>query len=561
MIPREAATKALATALPAAKLAAVAASRWAVEHAPVIGARAVRHRNRVVVGPYARPRTLTTTLFWIVAAPIGLVLCLIYGFFFGLTAPYLMVPFLVPIGLLAALIIWALPDQRTAPTLAIEFLIAAFIISKIVWPNYLAISLPGLPWISILRIIGLPLAAFFLISLSVSKVFRRYTYDSVTSIRPLWICAVGFSAVQILTIFVSKSPIASAQIAFDQHINFAMILALSCVIFRKNAMAENYMIILCSLSVFIVFLTFIENQKQYIIWASHIPRIIRPDAPSVDLTLKPAFRLYVNIYRAKATFSTPLALAEFISLIVPFFLYFTLSNAKPILRVFCFLMVPLTFIAVRMTDARLGVVGVFGSILLYGLIWSFARWRARPRDLFAAATVFAYPVVFLAAVGAIFASTRLSNMVFGGGAQAGSTEARSTQLGMAAASFWRQPWGYGAGQSGLEMGFAKDAFITIDNYFIGIQLDYGLFGIIFWYGMFISGIAAALLHALSDRYANRPEARLLIPLAVSLTVFLVIKWVHGQDENHAIFFLMLGMVSALVYRLRHGAAQAPEALR
>jgi hypothetical protein len=75
--------------------------------------------------------------------------------------------------------------------------------------------------------------------------------------------------------------------------------------------------------------------------------------------------------------------------------------------------------------------------------------------------------------------------------------------------------------------------------------------------MFIIGIAVALFHCLSDRYASRHEARLLAPLAVSLTGFLIIKWVHGQDENHSFFFMMLGMVSALVYRLRHNEVAAP----
>jgi O-antigen ligase len=154
-------------------------------------------------------------------------------------------------------------------------------------------------------------------------------------------------------------------------------------------------------------------------------------------------------------------------------------------------------------------------------------------------------------MGVIFSSHRLKAMVFGDGAQVGSTEARATQLQMAAAKFWSHPWGYGAGQSGLAMGFAKDAFITIDNFFISVELDYGLLGIVFWYGMFVTGIVTAVIHCLSKKYANRPEARLLAPLAVTLVAFLIVKWVHGQDDNHSIFFMMLGMISALVYRLRH----------
>jgi hypothetical protein len=554
---RTVAVQSLATAWPTLRSAVATALAWGSEYAPVFGARAVRRRNRVVIGPYARNRTLFGTLILLAAVPVGFLFCLFYGFFFGLTAPYYIVPAVVPIAIMIGIIIWALPDQRTAPTLPIEFLFAIYFATKIIWPTYLAISLPGLPWISLLRIIALPMAGFLLVSLSVSRKFRQYAYESVTSIKPIWICALGFSIVQLFTTFISKEPLASGQDAFDQMINFTMIFFIGCIVFRKYGIPERYMMLLCALSTIIIAITIIENQKQYIIWASHIPDFLRPSSPNLINTLTPSFRQYTNIYRAKATFLTPLALAEFISLVTPFLLYFGLNHRKLMIRILCIFMVPMTFFAVRMTDARLGVVGVFVSVLMYGLIWSYLRWRSHPRDLFAAATVYAYPVIFFTAVAGILTSTRLSTMVFGGGAQAGSTEARMTQLGMATKSFWRQPWGYGAGQSGGEMGFAKDAFITIDNFFISVQLDYGLFGIIFWYGMFIIGIAVALFHCLSDQYASRPEARLLAPLAVSLTGFLIVKWVHGQDENHAFFFMMLGMVSALVYRLRHNEVAAP----
>lgn len=553
---RTSASRVFTAAWPTVNSAVAASFAWVGEHAPLFGRRAVSRRNRVVVGPYARTPTLATALLWTAAIPAGLLLCIVYGFFFGVTAPYMIVPCLVPIALMAGLIIWGLPDARSAPTLQIEFLTAAYFVCKIVWPNYLAISLPGLPWISILRIIGLPLAIFLLISISTSKPFRRYAYESVSSIKLLLIFLIGFSIVQVLTIPVSDTPLASAQIVFDQFVNFTMIFVLGSIICRKEGMAERYMALLCSLSVFCVVLTAIEFKRQHILWADHIPDILHPRAPSVENTLRPSFRMYINVYRAKGTFATGLALAEFISLTTPFFIYFALSNRRMVLRIFCIAMVPMTFLAVRMTDARLGVVGVFGTVLVYGLIWSIARWRARPRDLFAAAIVYAYPAVFIAAVGAILTSTRLSTMVFGGGAQASSTEARATQLGMAAEAFFRRPWGYGAGQAGPKMGFAKDAFVTIDNFFISVQLDYGLLGIVFWYGMFLCGIIVAIFHCLSDRYAGKPEARLLVPLAASLLVFLIIKWVHGQDENHSIYFLMLGMISALVYRLRHNPGPA-----
>jgi hypothetical protein len=247
-------------------------------------------------------------------------------------------------------------------------------------------------------------------------------------------------------------------------------------------------------------------------------------------------------------------MAEYLSLLTPLFLHFGFSSKKTALKLACFAMIPVLFITIRLSDARLGVAGMLVCLLLYGMIWSVVRWRSHPRDLLAAATVYAYPVIFAASIGLVMSSYRLHAMVFGDGAQASSTEARKTQLNMALDVLAKHPWGHGTGQSGIAMGYAESQFITIDNYFITIALDYGILGIIFWYGMFIVAITEAIRYSISSRYGGRVEARLLAPMAVMLSAFLVIKWVHGQDDNHPIMFMMLGIVSALVYKLRHGAA-------
>ena len=45
--------------------------------------------------------------------------CLVYGFYFALAVPFVVVPFFVPIALIAVLVIWSLPDQKVAPTLGL----------------------------------------------------------------------------------------------------------------------------------------------------------------------------------------------------------------------------------------------------------------------------------------------------------------------------------------------------------------------------------------------------------------------------------------------------------
>jgi hypothetical protein len=272
-------------------------------------------------------------------------------------------------------------------------------------------------------------------------------------------------------------------------------------------------------------------------------------------------RMWTDIYRVKATFITPLALAEYLSLLTPFLLHSATTPGKWWLRIGAATLIPLNFYVIRLTDSHLGLVGMLVTSLLYGLARTAITWRKRPNSLFNSALLYASPLLFCGAIGLVFASHRLHDMVFGGADHAGSADARKIQLAMAMPKVWANPFGYGAGQCGLKMGFAKGDFITIDNYFIALILDYGVLGVIFWYGMFILGIYWAAKYAISPRYVHRPEAHWLAPLGVCLTGFLIVKWVHGQDDNHAIFFSLLGMIAALVYRLKMSDAEPREVAR
>ena len=524
---------------------------WALEHAPVFGRAETRRRQRIVLTPYRRQHTLHGPLLKTVLTLVLLVSCSVYGLMFGFMAPAFMVPFVVPILVALILVLWVLPEQHNPPLFAIEYLFPLFFIVLILWPNYVAISLPGVPWITLLRLIAYPMTLIFLYDISVSRKFRVEINKSINSIPILWALLIAFITVACATMFLSHAPFASFQIVLTQIINWILIFVISATIFKNFTLIERYLGLLCFLSVAMILLVFFENHLKYIPWAAHIPKLLTVNAPSVTVTLTPWYRAYSNIYRAKGTFSTPLELAEFLSLLTPAFLYFGFTSTRWLTRIGSLTMIPILFIAIRITDSRLGVVGMLVSVLLYGAFWTIVRWRSRPGDLFAAAAVYGYPVIFAGAIAAAFTSKRLNQMIFGGELQAGSTAARKDQLNTALAVMAKAPWGHGAGQSGPAMGYSEGQFVTVDNYFITLGLDYGVLGIIIWYSIFIIAIFYALMYSVSAKYSSRKEGRLLAPLAVTLIAFLVIKWVHGQDENHPIYFLILGMISAVIFRLRN----------
>ena len=102
--------------------------------------------------------------------------------------------------------------------------------------------------------------------------------------------------------------------------------------------------------------------------------------------------------------------------------------------------------------------------------------------------------------------------------------------------------------------------ITIDTYYLSVLLEYGIAGFIVFYGMFAIAIYEAGRRSLFARSENEDKS-FLLPITVSLIVFIVIKSVFSQQDNHPVIFMMLGALMALTAIHRGLAAVAIEPKR
>ena len=205
---------------------------------------------------------------------------------------------------------------------------------------------------------------------------------------------------------------------------------------------------------------------------------------------------------------------------------------------------------VRLTDARLGMIGCVLSFLGYGLIYGIDRWRRRPNSLLGPAMVLAYPAFFIASIGAVFFVRRIHNLFLGDGSQQASNDARVAQLTNAIPMIVSHPWGHGIAMAAVTLGFrAPDGQITIDSYYLSILLEYGIIGFVVYYGL----VALSLYQAGQcwlNGTSTEKEFTLFIPLMLSLFNFCVIKLVLSEEDTHALVFMMLGMIAALAFRLK-----------
>ncbi|MGZ3272299.1 MAG: O-antigen ligase family protein [Caulobacteraceae bacterium] len=487
-----------------------------------------------------------------VLVPLTLALaCFVYGFFFALTAPYLIVPFTAPVAIIGLLSIWAMPEARTAPVRVLELFFSAFLIGLILWPNYLALSLPGLPWITMVRLTIFPMAFLLLISLSISSDFRRKIMEAASGAPLMLSLLLLFSVNSFISLPFSRAIGDSLNKTVLQQLNWTGVFLVSLFFFRTPGRVERYVGLLLLLAVPMAVVSYLEFEEQHVLWANNVPSFLRIPDDSVRLALDSAVRSATGQYRAKATFSTPLGLAEYMGLMTPFAIYWAVGRKPLVQRLIGLAMLPVIYITVRMTDSRLGLLGYLVSVSTYVFLWSVVRFRRRVNDILAATIVYAYPT----ALAALFASSlvfhKVHVLLFGGGAQAASNDARQAQFRMAIPALLKNPIGHGSGESGRAMGYASGDFIAIDSYYINIGLDYGAIGLFLYVAMFAVVIAGIVRTLLQVRDTRDPELIMLIPLAAFLMAFLVVRGVFGQPDIHPLIFTVLGMAVCLLARAQN----------
>ncbi len=486
---------------------------------------------------------------WILV-PLLLLFCLIYGFAFAILAPYIVVPFAIPILIVLLLIIWAMPDAA-APVRTLNFFFFSFFIGLVIWPNYLSISLPGLPWISVIRLTVFPLALLLLYCVSVSQDFRTKLGEVVSSIPYLWQAITAMAVIYTVSVALSDEPTTSLNKLIVVQTQWTAIFFVASYVFLKPGRATKWAVCIWIMALWVCAIALLENRLGYIPWRSHIPALFQIDDPVVLRYLSGTQRSATGIHRAQSVFTTSLALSEYLCLALPFAMHFTRPGFHWIIRAIAVFTIPLTLYVIILTDARLGFVGFLVTMMAMIFIWGFRQRQRNKGNPFWTAIVVAYPVFFCMMVAATFFVGRLRARVWGNGPQQFSTRSRIEQYEMGIPKIITHPWGYGLTRANDALGYVDSGgFATIDTYYLTAGLEYGILGFLIYFGMILTAIYFAGKRSLSPAPLE-DEYALLIPASVALVNFVVIKSVFSQQDNHPIIFMLLGMVAALLWRNRN----------
>jgi hypothetical protein len=499
-------------------------------------------------------RGVSKTLFYSVITFMGL----FYGLCVAILPPIFLLYFSFPIILIAVLVLWALPDVGRGPIGFVTICLFGFSAVVMMWPDYMAIQVPGFAWISFRRIWSWLMGAGLLLCFSMSGAIRRQMGEQVRIAKPFWVMAGLFFLMQWLTIPMSGYMISSLNLSLNQLFVWGMPLVASSLLLGQLRNLQRWERLLLIGAFVNCVIAVLEYYNRGILWANHIPSFLQVQDEVLQRILEGAIR--DGQYRTTSIFTVSLCLAEFLTVPVAFILRrgFTSENVGRI--VFWGIADLLLLGAIVLTNSRLGIVGWMVSHLVFVLLWGLKRWRTQKGDLIGPAISFAYPFAAIALLVAMFTVPAVRNRTIGGGSTGYSDQARQEQFHLFWPKLFRNPFGHGNGQSGEILQFRQPGgLLSVDSYFITVGLDYGLLGLVGFFGMIIYAFTVtARLYLTSDS----KEAQFALPLACTLAAMFFIRLVLSQLDNLPLLCLVLGMAVAVhvqaVKRRQASLSQEPQ---
>jgi O-antigen ligase len=494
-------------------------------------------------------RHLAPIVAWAVAS-------IALGFVLGLSAVIL--PPMGAFAIVAAaglVLLWVMPDLPLVSPRLIRRAFFVMLVTDLIVPFYYTVQFSGLPWISARRLATFSLIVPFLVAVAASSDVRRQIMERGRASLLLFICAAGFLATAALSIFTSISPSESFSAFADTILSWYVPFFAMVYIARDKNDVVFLLKIICLCAVFNTAAGVVEFFLKHRFFIDIFPKgmlatMIENNPTLANLLPNPQdFRN--GLFRASSTFVTPLSFGEFQIIVIPLGLFFFLPREKLFERVLGGVVAFGGIVGIFCSGSRGGFVGVIVSVAVFVAFYSIRKAATSKATLVPAIAALLGVIGFGCVIGLIMLSHSVHDMVLGGAAQAGSTDARYIQWAAGAPFIKSNPiTGHGFGLGGLIIGLGQ-----IDSYILSLVVETGVVGLVFFLGLLVLPVWYGLRNYLSDMSESGALAG---ALACSFIGFIMNRLVLSQKENHMLIFSLLALVIVLNYeRARQRAPQRP----
>ena len=464
-----------------------------------------------------------------------------------------------PIGVMALLGLWLLPDVDKPDIAPFYKLLTAYMFLMVAWPSYVAIAIPGLPWVTPPRIVLGVLLVVMLSHFPQIAESRRKVVDLLGYDRLAFRLYLLFLFMEVIVIPLAQSPVDVLSYEVMQGVLDTSAMVAAAWIFTDVTRIPKVLRILVYGCIFTMLVTLLENYMQHPPWLGYTPSFMRIDPVLYETYVSPQARVGDGRYRVRATFGIVLYYSQYLGIVLPALLY-EMWKMKGWKRVLAIALVPLILQTVWFVNARTASIGLlialFGFAFMVLLRQLFFRGRG---DALKPGIMVAMVMLAVAGmVGAIASSHRLQMYTIGGQQHAGSNAVRDQQWAGAWRAVRRNPIGVGMGTPLPDVGAVSSKGIAIvDSFFLNLLVGVGPLGFI----GFMGAVARiAWLGMMTFLRAKTELEEWAGALSLALLNFIVAAYVISFADN---IYLLFTMAVAILALHRHQsariAAEAPTA--
>jgi len=502
--------------------------------------RVLRLGLKILAGIWSVVPTRFSVMFCIAGILLG---AIVGGMAVIFPIQYIFAPASI-IGIVLVLTFLTFPEMRSVPVRAIAPTFFAFVIVEMTLPIYFAITAPGLPFISVVRLAMIVVACPFLMSVAGSAEVRQRMKAALSADKPLTYAICALFVAFALSIPTSLTPIDSTKHFVNFLIDWLFPFFASVFVMDSDRRQEKFLRVLILCATFAAILACIEYATQQR-WLVHLmpQSIIDRDPDFANVLSGSPFRN--GRFRASAHFLVPLSFSEYCSLILPLTLYFLAYSKNAWDRILGLCGALAMLVGIFVANSRGGIIGVLMGSSAFVLLYTIKAVIQRRSSLIGVWLVSLLPIIFSIVPVMMLLSHRFTMQITGSGAGQLSTEARFIQWAMAWPKILSRPLtGWGLGNSGTVVGYKSSGAggFSVDSYPLTLIVDSGVLGLIAFYA--ILGIVLWRGVNLYLRDSNPASAK-AIALVSAFVAFLVQRTALSQTENFTNIFLLLGLFVAL----------------
>jgi hypothetical protein len=482
---------------------------------------------------------------WLAMSLMGLgllVSCLLVGLLAAVVPPGALVRLLaVPGGIVAIILLWAMPKRELAPDGAMNLLMLALLALINLWPAYLVYRFGGLPSVNPTKLAWLSFLAYSGFHILASR--QPLTRLGARCKAHPWLvtCILFLFVWRVISAACGIQPVAQVLSLGSEIISCYLAFFFVLAVLRDERDVFRLLTVLVVVAAIQALLASYETVVKHTLFDRFISLSAEDSAAMLD-TLREKFR--DGRYRAQGTFEHPMVLAEYMAMMAPLAVVLFLNRLAGRWRWVAAGFLPLALAVIVSSRSRVGIAVLMGAMLLVGLLMMMprgARARGGASSLSLVVSLFMLPLLLIAAY---YSLHELLHLISGRSTgEANSTMTRVLMMERGIPLLKASPLvGYGNGMGPVKLGFFDGVRFNIDNYWLGMALDAGVPGLLAFVAVFALGALLGLRY-----YRQRDDRAGLAAgmLAIAVIILLACKTVLSISSGFTLAYVLIAAIIVL----------------